>query len=164
MTNAVKNSGDNWLEAFVPYKIYRISNSLNQRLRARLRELPMSLSRWRVLSVLRSNGTLTINTIAEQAAMEQPTVSRTVTQLVHLKLVSRRAAASDSRFSEVSLTAAGNQAFEAIYPIATEHQTVALQGFSKTEIKTLHLYLQRIQANIANEHDASSDWPSRHRA
>lgn len=164
MTRADAQQGDNWLDGFVPYQIYRITNSLNQRLRARLRELPLSLSRWRVLSVLRANGTLTINSIAELAAMEQPTVSRTVTQLVRQKLVSRRAASADSRFSEVRLTAAGQAAFEAIYPIATEHQTVALKGFSKSEIRTLRAYLQRIQDNIAADTAAGSDWAARRQA
>ena len=143
--------GDNWLDGFVPYQIYRITNSLNQRLRARLRRLPISVSRWRVLGVLRANGTLTINEIAEWAAMEQPTVSRTVTRLVRDGLVSRRAAKKDSRYMEVSLTAAGQRVFETVYPIAVEHQTNALHGFSKSELATLRAYLQRIQQNIASD-------------
>lgn len=149
MTDDRHDRGDGWLDGFVPYQLYRITNSLNQRLRARLRELPISVSRWRVLGVLRANGTLTINAIAGHAAMEQPTVSRTVTRLVRDGLVSRRAAKRDSRYMEVSLTAAGQRAFDTIYPIAVEHQTTALRGFSKPELATLQDYLQRIQQNIA---------------
>jgi len=151
MTDTRREPGDNWLDGFVPYQIYRITNSLNQRLRARLRSLPISVSRWRVLGVLRANGTLTINGIAERAAMEQPTVSRTVSQLVRDGLVSRRAAKQDSRYMQVSLTAAGQAAFDTIYPIAVEHQTNALRGFSESERATLQNYLQRIQRNIAAE-------------
>ncbi len=146
MTDKRRGRGDNWLDGFVPYQIYRITNSLNQRLRARM---PISVSRWRVLGVLRANGTLTINEIAECAAMEQPTVSRTVTRLVRDGLVSRRAAKQDSRYMEVSLTAAGQRVFDTVYPIAVEHQTNALRGFSKSELATLQAYLQRIQQNIA---------------
>ena len=146
MTDKRRGRGDNWLDGFVPYQIYRITNSLNQRLRARM---PISVSRWRVLGVLRANGTLTINEIAECAAMEQPTVSRTVTRLVRDGLVLRRAAKQDSRYMEVSLTAAGQRVFDTVYPIAVEHQTNALCGFSKSELATLQAYLQRIQQNIA---------------
>lgn len=142
------SGGDNWLEGFVPYQIYRITNSLNQRLRKRLRRQPMSVSRWRVLGVLRAHGTLTINAIAELAAMEQPTVSRTVTQLVRDGLVSRRASQEDSRYIEVSLNQAGLRAFESVYPIAAEHQTTALRGFSQAEVEKLSGFLQRIQDNI----------------
>lgn len=148
MTETRSNQGDNWLDGFVPYQIYRITNSLNQRLRKRLRRQPISVSRWRVLGVLRAQGTLTINAIAQLAAMEQPTVSRTVTQLVRDGLVSRQAAKQDSRYIEVSLTRAGQRAFDAVYPIAVEHQTTALQGFSATEIEELSAFLQRIQDNI----------------
>lgn len=148
MTDTRSNQGDNWLDGFVPYQIYRITNSLNQRLRKRLRRQPISVSRWRVLGVLRAQGTLTINAIAQLAAMEQPTVSRTVTQLVRDGLVSRQAAKQDSRYIEVSLTRAGQRAFDAVYPIAVEHQTTALQGFSATEIEKLSAFLQRIQDNI----------------
>ncbi len=143
-----RSGGDNWLEGFVPYQIYRITNSLNQRLRKRLRRQPMSVSRWRVLGVLRAHGTLTINAIAELAAMEQPTVSRTVTQLVRDGLVSRRASQEDSRYIEVSLNQAGLRAFESVYPIAAEHQTTALRGFSQAEVEKLSGFLQRIQDNI----------------
>ena len=149
MTGRRSDQGDNWLDGFVPYQIYRITNRLNQRLRTRLRRLPISISRWRVLGVLRAHGTLTINSIAELAAMEQPTVSRTVTQLVQDGLVYRRAAKRDSRYMEVSLTRAGQRAFEAVYPIAIEHQTTALNGFSRAEIEALSGLLQRIQENIA---------------
>ncbi len=148
MTERRSNQGDNWLDGFVPYQIYRITNSLNQRLRKRLRRQPISVSRWRVLGVLRAQGTLTINAIAQLAAMEQPTVSRTVTQLVRDGLVSRQAAKQDSRYIEVSLTRAGQRAFDSVYPIAVEHQTTALQGFSATEIEKLSAFLQRIQDNI----------------
>ena len=143
-----RSGGDNWLEGFVPYQIYRITNSLNRRLRKRLRRQPMSVSRWRVLGVLRAHGTLTINAIAELAAMEQPTVSRTVTQLVRDGLVSRRASQEDSRYIEVSLNQAGLRAFESVYPIAAEHQTTALRGFSQAEVEKLSGFLQRIQDNI----------------
>lgn len=145
-----KRGGDRWLDGFIPYQLYRITNALNQRLRARLRRSSMSLSRWRVLSVLRAFGTLSINEIAALTVMEQPTVSRTVSRLVRDGLVDRRAAQQDSRVMEVSLTPAGHRAFEKIYPIAVEHQSAALDGFSSGEIESLRGYLQRIQDNLAS--------------
>jgi len=150
-----QQGGDNWLDGFVPYQFYRITNKLNQRLRSRLRSQSISVSRWRVLSILRAKGTLTINQIADGSAMEQPTVSRTVTRLVRDKLVSRRPSKNDSRYMDVSLTVAGERAFETIYPIAEQHQTDALRGFSQTEIDTLQSYLQRIQRNIAADYGNS---------
>ncbi len=151
MNGRGRRDGGNWLEDFVPYQLYRITNALNQRLRSRLREESISLSRWRVLGVLRAAGTLTINEIAQRTAMEQPTVSRTVTRLVRDGLASRRASTQDSRFVDVSLTEDGQRAFEAIYPLAARHQASALRGFSEAELETLRAFLRRIQHNIGEE-------------
>lgn len=157
MTGKRRGRGNKWLEDYVPYQIYRITNRLNQRLRTRLHRHPISISRWRVLGVLRAGGTLTINEIAEMAVMEQPTVSRTVDRLVHDGLVSRRAAKRDSRYVEVSLTDAGKKAFKTIYPIAVEHQTQALHDFTKSEIALLGDFLHRIQQNIDAEADTEQE-------
>jgi DNA-binding MarR family transcriptional regulator len=58
---------------------------------------------------------------------------------------------------EVSLTVAGQRAFDAIYPIAVEHQTNALRGFSESELATLRDYLQRVQNNIAADTEAQAN-------
>ena len=157
MANKRRRRGNRWLEDYVPYQIYRITNRLNQRLRTRLHRQPISVSRWRVLGVLRAGGTLTINEIAEMAVMEQPTVSRTVDRLVRDGLVSRQAAKRDSRYVEVSLTEAGKKAFKAISPIAVEHQTKALRGFSESEVAKLSDFLHRIHENIYVEADDERD-------
>ena len=141
-------SGDRWLHNFVPYLLYRITNQLNRRLRSRLRKEGINISRWRVLAVLRGYGKLTMSRIVELTVMEQPSVSRIVAQLEQEGLVRRKAGMKDSRFVNVTLTAAGERAFQSIYPAARLHQELALQGFSAGEIETLTGYLRRIQANI----------------
>lgn len=141
-------SGDKWLHNFVPYLLYRITNQLNRRLRSRLRREGINISRWRVLAVLRGYGQLTMGRIVELTVMEQPSVSRIVAQLEQEGLVYRKAGRKDSRFVNVTLTPAGEKAFQSIYPTAELHQERALQGFSAKDIERLTGYLRRIQANI----------------
>ena len=76
MGAARDDSGDNWIEAFVPYRLYRATNRLNAKLLGKLKSQRINPSQWRVLSVLRAYGTLNIGQIAEVTLMEQPTVSR----------------------------------------------------------------------------------------
>lgn len=140
--------GEEWLRSFVPYLLYRITSRLNQRLRNRLRREGINISRWRVLAVLRAWGELTLGRIVDLTVMEQPTVSRIVTQLEAEGLVRRKASEADSRLVIVGLTAAGEKAFRSIYPYAEHHQEVALRGFSRRDIDLLTDYLRRIQANI----------------
>ena len=147
----IDGSGDKWLQSFVPYLLYRITNHLNRRLRSRLRKGGINISRWRVLAVLRAYGKLTLGQIVDLTAMEQPSVSRIVTQLEQEGLVRRRISSRDSRFVNVRLTAAGERTFRGIYPTAERHQDRALRGFSAKEINTLTSYLKRIQTNIEAE-------------
>ncbi len=144
--------GDGWLEDFMPYQLYRVTNRLNMRLLSRLRAIGISASQWRVLSVLRSFGTLTISRIVEHTLMEQPTVSRVIDQLEQEKLATRRTSTEDSRMIEVVLTPKGVDAFEAILPAAQRHQKVAMDGLTTKEIDTLRSLLRRIEHNI-NEFD-----------
>ena len=144
----IAGHGDKWLRTFVPYLLYRSSNQLNQRLRTRLRKSGVNLARWRVLAVLRAYGKLNLGQIVDLTVMEQPSISRIVTQLESEGLAKRKLSAKDSRVVYVSLTAAGEKAFKEIYPTAQRHQEQALRGFSKKETETLTGYLRRIQDNI----------------
>lgn len=147
----IANRGDKWLRSFVPYLMYRITSQLNMRIRGKLRNSGINLARWRVLAVLRAYGEINLGRVVELTVMEQPSVSRIVTQLVIEGLVKRKLAKTDSRFVLVRLTAAGEKAFKSIYPTAETHQDLALRGFTKTEISTLIGFLGRIQKNIEVE-------------
>lgn len=144
-------TADKWLQNFVPYLLYRITTQLNRRLRSRLRKEGINISRWRVIAVLRAHGGLTVGRIVDLTNMEQPSVSRIVTQLEQEGLVRRKVGRKDSRFVNVKLAPAGHKAFKSIYPTAKSHQERALQGFSAGEVDTLIEYLRRIQANIEPE-------------
>ena len=147
----ISGHGDKWLQTFVPYLMYRITNQLTRRIRGRLRKSGINIARWRVLAVLRAYGELSLGRIVELTVMEQPSVSRIVTQLEREGLAKRKVSTKDSRFVHVSLTRAGTKAFQNIYPTAQSHQERALSGFSRKEISTLKSFLRRIQENIEAE-------------
>lgn len=140
--------GDRWLEGFIPYLLYRVTNRLNARLLVRLRTLKVNPSRWRVLSVLKAHGRMSVSEIVEEALMEQPTVSRIITQLEQEGRVERKPYDQDSRVTHVILTKKGLEAFESIAPTAMHHQDAALQGLTRKEIDTLVTILKKIEHNI----------------
>lgn len=141
--------GNGWLDDFVPYQLYRVTNKLNARLLKRLKTMRINSSQWRVLSVLRAYGPLSIGRIVETTLMEQPTTSRVVAQLERVGHVKRRLDDLDSRVVEISITAAGLQAFEGIVPAALKHQSLAFQNVSAKETAQLVATLQKIEKNIA---------------
>jgi len=141
--------GNGWLDDFVPYQLYRVTNKLNARLLKRLKTMRINSSQWRVLSVLRAYGPLSIGRIVETTLMEQPTTSRVVAQLERVGHVKRRLHDLDSRVVEISITSAGLQAFEGIVPAALKHQSLAFQNVSAKETAQLVATLQKIEKNIA---------------
>ena len=141
--------GNAWLDDFVPYQLYRVTNKLNARLLKRLKTMRINSSQWRVLSVLRAYGPLSIGRIVETTLMEQPTTSRVVAQLERVGHVRRRLSDLDSRVAEISITAAGLQAFEHIVPAALKHQSLAFQNVSAKDTAQLVETLRKIEQNIA---------------
>lgn len=141
-------TGDGWLDDYLPYQLYSLAGRLNRRLQNRLRSQDIKVSHWRVLSVLRSAGSLTVGKIAELALMEQPTVSRVIVQLEADGLVTRAAAPQDSRATVVTLTATGIETLGTIIPTAHRHQQEALSGFTEKDLKLLGEMLRRIDQNI----------------
>ena len=106
-------------------------------------------SQWRVLSVLRAYGPLSIGSIVATTLMEQPTTSRVVAQLERVGHVKRRLSELDSRVVEISMTSAGLQAFEGIVPAALQHQSLAFQNVGAKETAQLVATLRKIEKNIA---------------
>ncbi|SMF60937.1 MarR family winged helix-turn-helix transcriptional regulator [Allosphingosinicella indica] len=140
--------GDRWMDDYLPYQLYRVTNRLNVRLQGRLKAIGINLSQWRVLSVLRSYGTLSISGIVDYTLMEQPTVSRVVVQLEQDGMVTRRISADDSRMSDITLVAKGAEAFDAIRESAYRHEKMALEGLDAELLSSLRKTLQRIERNI----------------
>jgi DNA-binding MarR family transcriptional regulator len=142
------SEGDRWIDSFVPYQLYRVTNRLNAKLMGRLKLSQITPSQWRVLSVLKAYGRLSVGRIVDYTLMEQPTVSRVVAQLEEDGHVARRWSESDSRVMEVTLTRMGAAAFDDIHPTALRHQELAFKGFSEDDIATLCALLGRVEQNL----------------
>jgi DNA-binding MarR family transcriptional regulator len=142
------SEGDQWIDGFLPYQLYRVTSKLNAKLIGKLKANHINPSQWRVLSVLRAFGTLSVGRIVDLTLMEQPTISRVVAQLEQDGLLARRWSDADSRVLEVTLTGSGLAAFNEVIPTALRHQELAFQGFSQKEIAALSGMLGRIEKNL----------------
>ncbi|MBB3953838.1 MarR family winged helix-turn-helix transcriptional regulator [Novosphingobium sediminicola] len=149
MTNDTDADGNGWLGDFLPYQIYRVSSLMNIRLSGRLKASGINLSQWRVLSVLRSQGQMSMSQIVDRTLMEQPTISRVISQLHNDGMVEREISPEDSRVALVSLSERGRELFDEIAVSAVRHQKIALDGVSKADIAALRRALSQIEANIS---------------
>lgn len=150
--NGIRTSkGDDWLDDYIPYLLFRISNRLDLKLRDRLRKVGISIWWWRVLAVLRAYGTMTIGQIAETTAVEQPTVSRVVRDMATKGWVTRETGQQDSRYVHVSLSPQGQEAFESVVPSALRHQALGMEGISARDRETLKRLLGTMLRNIEED-------------
>ncbi|MBN9144334.1 MULTISPECIES: MarR family winged helix-turn-helix transcriptional regulator [unclassified Novosphingobium] len=149
MTDETQADGNGWLGDFLPYQIYRVSSLMNIRLSGRLKASGINLSQWRVLSVLRSQGQMSMSQIVDRTLMEQPTISRVISQLHNDGMVEREISPEDSRVALVSLSERGRELFDEIAVSAVRHQKIALDGVSKADITALRRALSQIEANIS---------------
>lgn len=140
---------DRWLDSFLPYHMFRVTAKLNGRLLKRLKAMRINTSQWRVLSVLRAYGAMSVTQIVEATLLEQPTASRVVAQLERIGHVQRRLSTLDSRVTEISITAAGLEAFEEIVPSALRHQSLAFQEVSPKEMALFAEILRKVERNIS---------------
>ncbi|MHB9881156.1 MarR family winged helix-turn-helix transcriptional regulator [Pacificimonas sp. ICDLI1SI03] len=141
-------AGNGWIAKYLPYQLYKVTNLLNQRLHKRLKLTGVNLSQWRIMSVLRSYGRLTLSQIIEHTLMEQPTVSRVVAQLERDGIVTRHTCDEDSRVVQVQLTTQGANTFNEIVPTAFRHQKIAFETLPADELKSLQQTLRKIERNI----------------
>jgi DNA-binding MarR family transcriptional regulator len=149
----------------IPYQIHRLAATLTDSMRSRLRRRDINISQWRVLTILRSEGAMTVGQLSVYAAMKQPVVSRILGEMeaagfvarggrseLNRRLpVARGGRAGDQRVVLVSLTAAGNRLFNSLRPLDNAHRRKVATGFSAREIDTLRALLGRIERNFGIE-------------
>jgi len=136
------------LEDYLPYQLFRIVNRLTLNLKNDLRPAKMTLSRWRILSVLTASDGRSMGELAAYMVIEQPALSRVVDQLVRDDLVTRRPANDDNRVVRVYLTVAGRTKFREIRPLELRHYARAIKGFEPAQLENLNELLSRLWENL----------------
>ena len=103
---------------------------------------------WRILSTLQEHDGRNIAYLAERTATERSNLSRAVDRLCELGLVSRRREERDRRHVQIYLTSAGRRKFEEVLPTVLGTIDHVVDGFSKSELKTLMAFLDRMRRNL----------------
>jgi len=124
--------------------ISRRDNQLN----AALRPYRIRVPEWRVLGLLYSRRGLSMSEVADFAAIDPTTLSRTVAQLVRSGLLVRIADAADKRITRLALTAAGTRMAEQILPIVFRLNDAATAGLPDAVVGVLRWALERMRDSL----------------
>ncbi len=144
----IPENDENFLDDFVPYVMYRITNRLNMDLQDCLRPLKINVSRWRVLCALTAHDGRTMSDLCAFTMMEQSSISRVVDTMEKENLVSRRLQEKDNRYVLVYLTDRGREIFREAYVRAFSREDRALRGLSDQDRQQLLDLLNRVFENI----------------
>jgi MarR family transcriptional regulator, organic hydroperoxide resistance regulator len=138
---------------YLPYLINRVGTALVARFcEDALIGTHLSIATWRVLAALSNNGPLRQVDIAEITSTDVSTMSRLVTRLVHMGLVSRTRSTTSNREVVVELTPKATALVAQLIPIAEELQKTATLGLSKQDLAVVKRALRRMHENLTRHY------------
>jgi DNA-binding MarR family transcriptional regulator len=143
---------------YLPYLVNRVGTIIADQFGAEaLAPHGLSIAMWRVIAVLASTGQQRQIDLAELTSTDASTLSRLVTRLVRLGLVTRARSASSNREVAVKLSAKGAALVARLIPIAREYENVAIAGLPAQELAVLKRCLRRVYGNMKNRNVAQME-------
>jgi DNA-binding MarR family transcriptional regulator len=137
------------LNEYLPYLINRVGSALALRFTDdRLAAHGLSIAMWRVLAALSSNGPQRQIDLAELTSTEASTLSRLVTRLARLGLVSRSRSRNSNREVDVALSPRGRAIVDRLIPAALRLEQELSRGLPQRDVAAVKRALRRMHANL----------------
>jgi MarR family transcriptional regulator for hemolysin len=127
--------------------VTRRGRELSRSFEAALAGAGSSLATWLVLTSLAGGMHQSQREIAEELGIEGPTLTHHLNRMEAAGFVTRERNPADRRAHDVTMTAAGNQAFRSLIAIAQDFDARLRIGFTDRELATLRRLLQRLVEN-----------------
>jgi DNA-binding MarR family transcriptional regulator len=137
------------LPEYLPYLVNRLGAALVLRFTEEaLSQHHLSIAMWRVLVALADSGPQRQIDLSGLTSVDVSTMSRLVTRLVRMRLVTRSRAANSNREVTIGLTAAAEKLLERLVPIARRLERDATAGLSAAEVQATKQCLRRMYRNL----------------
>jgi DNA-binding MarR family transcriptional regulator len=138
---------------YLPYLINRVGSIIAEQFGGEaLAQHHLSIAMWRVMAALAASGSpsgsLRQIDLADLTSIDSSTLSRLVTRLVRMRLVTRSRSAKSNREVAVELSAKGEALVARLIPIARQYETAAIAGLSREELDVLKRCLRRVYGNM----------------
>jgi DNA-binding MarR family transcriptional regulator len=137
------------LDNYLPYLVNRVGNIIADQFgHDVLSPCGLSIAEWRVVAAIASKGAQRQIDLADLTSIDSSTLSRLVTRLINMGLVSRDRSLISPREVVVKLTAKGKGHAARLIPLARRYETAAAVGLRSEEIDALKNCLRRMYANM----------------
>jgi DNA-binding MarR family transcriptional regulator len=130
------------------YWLTQVISRRDRHLTLALRPHGVRVPEWRVLGLLYSRRGLSMSEVADAAAIDPTTLSRTVAELVRAGLVVRLSPVGDKRVTRLALTAAGTRLAERILPIVFRLNEIACAGLPESVPGLVRWALGEMRRNL----------------
>ena len=134
------------LNKHLTYRIARLQAKLSAQASELLKEhLNLSLSEWRALAVIYNPEVETQKDVLLAMGLDKGQISRTIKRLEKKELVQTDKSTADNRLRKISLTQAGIDHVDKMFPIMMKRQAHLQSGFAEEELEQLFDYLHRLE-------------------
>ena len=138
------------LANYLPYLVNRLGSALVASMTAKaLAQHGLNIDAWRVLAVLSYRGAQRQIDLAAMTSIEVSTLSRLVTRMVRMGLVTRRRSQTSNREVVVELAAKGRGLVARIIPLAHRLEETAAAGIPAKDMAVVKRSLRRMFENMA---------------
>src|SRR4051812_20669105 len=137
------------LDNFVPYRISILATLIRRALSEIYRDDPgLTEPEWKVLTSVAHKGPLPSGDIGLHMTLDRMAISRALTRLIKLKLVTRAPFEQDQRMSEVRLSPHGERVFSALAREAAIIEETILAPLSSVEVSEFLRLIDKIEMNF----------------
>jgi len=131
---------------YITFRMSRVQSKLNaQATRLLQREVGISLSQWRVITLVGNAGRARLSDLAHQSALDKGLMSRNLKVLVSAGLVDTQADKNDMRAQQLSLTPKGQEIFDRARPITQERQRKLTAALTEEELVVFNRALDKLE-------------------
>lgn len=141
-------SDDFHKEDFPFYWLVRVHGRYKLAMEKALKKVNLDIPRWRILFILKEEGTSSISEIAIHAVAKLPTTTKVVYRMKEDGLIDTRISAEDGRVTEVILTDAGREAIASIQEVTDDLFRQSFKGMTEAQITRLNKLLATLFHNL----------------
>jgi DNA-binding MarR family transcriptional regulator len=147
------------LSDYLPYLINRVGAAFVAGYEQDLAQHGVSIAMWRVLAGLSTSGKQRQIDVAEVTSIDVSTMSRLITRLVSLGLVTRTRSDTNSREVSVELSAKGRAMVNRLIPRARQLEADATAGIPEADIAITRETLRRMYHTMAAGLESADEPP-----
>ena len=138
------------LANYLPYLVNRLGSALVENFTATaLAQHNLNIDGWRVMAVLANQGAQRQIDLADLTSIEVSTLSRLITRMVRMGLVTRRRSENSNREVVVELAAKGRGLVKRIIPLAHRLEASACARIPASDMTAVKRALRRMFENMS---------------